>query len=623
MVINTMIEEEIRRLRNILEERRTKYTEEQVSWEMLPPVFELPEMWAFTRQEEAREQLASIFKSYDIRGVVISYDGAGDSGKISANLGPGIAERVGRSLGCVVFDSLPGPVKGLNPGDCFVLGMDNGRTSPDLLEGLVRGLIRSGINVVILGEGCTGEVYGMIQKLNAQGGIMITRSHVEKEYNGMKIVLGREALHSEYINRIRDSVFEGRARRADKDASVLKIGDETSELYMDCLEEEFRSGIEQGHAPVAVNFGGGTARLYARAFERILGDRLVKTFRIESDPEASGGLPDPTQPRYLQEQIRWSIANPQVTLFSFDLDADRVSVMVAGELFLGDMIGFPLAAHKIQVDRPDLISRLKRLGTRFDETKLEELAGTVLADPRCSKQLTQLVRGLGGRPVQHRIGHSHIKSTMNRLMDALALSSGFSSPRDLVEQTDYVMWQAEYSLHFFGTDEYGVPSDDALRFMLKFITIMDQYAEIWNVPGLTIRNFLQRKKAEGLFDDFLQAPEIRTVYDNSDKARVVAGVEEAFREVAARNNWEIAGMDVLEDGFRLDTPDGFILFRYSNTSPKLTMRIEARDKEEWIQYFELLFRHYNRLRKPEYGLDMNENAFLRDDFGIRDPDRIR
>jgi len=600
-----------------------RYSPSDVSSKKLSTVIGLNDFAAVKNPEKVQSILASIFKSYDIRGVVIPYvDQEGT--EIPLSLSKTIAQRIGRALGSISFPDLPGEVKGLNPGDTFVIGKDNGLTSPSLLEGLAEGLTQAGVNVVDVGEGSTGAVYGAIQRLNCQGGAMITRSHVEKEYNGMKIVLGREALHSHFIENIRDAVFSGEARAVIKPAArITGLNQLSTTIYQRALIREFKGVLTQGASPVAINFGGGTARLYHGCLEELLGDRLVKVFREESDPEALEGLPDPTQPRYLSKQIAWSRQNPEVTLFSFDLDADRVSVMIDGDLYLGDVMAFPLAAYNLEQEWPTLVHKLRALGHDVDWEGVDRIASTVLSDPRCSKQLDQIVEAAGGKIKQNRIGHSHFKATINRLMDELSLRAGFRSTLEFVEKTGYVMWQAEYSLHFFGTDEQGVPADDAIRFMLKFITIMDYFARKWNRPRLNLKEYLKHLYAQGMVKSFVQAPEIRSVYDNEDKSRVVSDMEKAMSRVASERGWFLTGMNELGDGFRLNTPQGFILFRYSNTSPKLTMRIEAASRELWIDYFKLLFSEYNRLKKPEYTLDMTENAFLKKQFGIVDPESIR
>ena len=200
--------------------------------------------------------MSSIFKSYDIRGVVTAYHDAKSGATVPMNLTGAVAQRIGRALASIVFEDLPGDTKGLTPGALFVLGRDNGLTSPDIQEGLAKGLTKSGVNAVIVGEGCSGEIYSTIQRLGAKGGIMVTRSHVEKEYNGMKIVLGREALHSLYIEQIRDAVLEGRARKSIPEGAVIEgIGAQTRNIYMDALVQEFKESLGRGLAPIAINFG--------------------------------------------------------------------------------------------------------------------------------------------------------------------------------------------------------------------------------------------------------------------------------------------------------------------------------------------------------------------------------
>jgi phosphomannomutase/phosphoglucomutase len=613
----------VKEAQDLINQGLVRYSPSDVFSEKLGTVLSLDDFKALENPEKAQSTLASIFKSYDIRGVVIPYKDK-EGNEIPLSLSRNIARRIGRALGSISFQDLPGEVKGLNPGDAFVVGRDNGLTSPALLEGLAEGLMQAGINVVDVGEGSTGAVYGAIQRLNCRGGAMITRSHVEKEYNGMKIVLGREALHSRFIEDIRDAVFSGEARAVKRPAGRINgLNHICTSIYEAALKKEFSEALLQGDSPVAINFGGGTARLYQQCLKELLGRRLVKVFREESDPEALEGLPDPTQPRYLNKQIAWSRQNPDVTLFSFDLDADRVSVMIGGDLYLGDVMAFPLAAYNLEQEWPALVRKLRKMGQDLDWEGVNRIASTVLSDPRCSKQLYQIVEAAGGRVKQNRIGHSHFKATINRLMDELSLCAGFGSTPEFVGKTGYVMWQAEYSLHFFGTDEQGVPADDAIRFMLKFITIMDYFAGKWNRPRLNLKEYLDHLYAQGMIKAFVQSPEIRTVYDNEDKSRVVSDMEKAMGRKVSERGWVLTSMNDLGDGFRIDTPQGFILFRYSNTSPKLTMRIEAASRELWMDYFKLLFSEYNRLKKPEYTLDMTENAFLKEQFGIADPESIR
>ena len=172
--------------------------------------------------------------------------------------------------------------------------MDNGITSGDLLNGLAAGLTEAGVNVINAGEGSTGIIYESIQRLGAQGGAMITRSHVEKEYNGIKIVLGSEALHSRFIEQIRDRVFSSDVRHVQKPAACLSnLHDLLKTIYEHSLLNEFLQPMRKGSGRVAINFGGGTARLYHECLAEILGDRLVAVSGRKTTRKQKRGFPIP------------------------------------------------------------------------------------------------------------------------------------------------------------------------------------------------------------------------------------------------------------------------------------------------------------------------------------------
>jgi len=61
-------------------------------------------------------------------------------------------------------------------------------TSPELTEALTEGLIESGVDVYLIGECGTEEIYFATDHFDLDGGIMVTASHNPKDYNGMKLV---------------------------------------------------------------------------------------------------------------------------------------------------------------------------------------------------------------------------------------------------------------------------------------------------------------------------------------------------------------------------------------------------------------------------------------------------
>ena len=107
--------------------------------------------------------MSGIFKAYDIRGIYPE--------QVDANL----AEKIGRAF--VVFT---GAKK-------IVVGRDMRPHSEPLFEGLTRGIVKQGADVVDIGLCSTPMSYHANGFLGADGSVMITASHNPGEWNGFKL----------------------------------------------------------------------------------------------------------------------------------------------------------------------------------------------------------------------------------------------------------------------------------------------------------------------------------------------------------------------------------------------------------------------------------------------------
>jgi phosphomannomutase len=105
----------------------------------------------------------SIFKAYDIRGVVPDEMGADDAYRIG--------RAVARWLG----------------GAELAVGRDARRSSPELAEALLRGINDEGVSVIDIGLVSTPMLYFAVEELALAGGVMITASHNPGHYNGLKV----------------------------------------------------------------------------------------------------------------------------------------------------------------------------------------------------------------------------------------------------------------------------------------------------------------------------------------------------------------------------------------------------------------------------------------------------
>src|SRR6185369_8785879 len=126
----------------------------------------------------------SIFKAYDIRGVV------------PAALNEEVAQALGLAFGKAAQAE----------GEKVVaVGRDGRLSGPALSGALVRGLITSGVDVIDIGPATTPMLYFAASTL-CSSGIQVTGSHNPKDYNGFKMVLAGRAIHGEEIQALRRSM---------------------------------------------------------------------------------------------------------------------------------------------------------------------------------------------------------------------------------------------------------------------------------------------------------------------------------------------------------------------------------------------------------------------------------
>jgi phosphomannomutase len=124
---------------------------------------------------------ASIFKAYDIRGVVPS------------TLTEDVAEALGKAFGTIA--SKEGETT-------IAVGRDGRLSGPALSAALIRGLVATGVQVIDVGMVTTPILYFAANTL-CKTGIQITGSHNPKDYNGFKMIMGGRAIYGDEIQALR------------------------------------------------------------------------------------------------------------------------------------------------------------------------------------------------------------------------------------------------------------------------------------------------------------------------------------------------------------------------------------------------------------------------------------
>ena len=126
---------------------------------------------------------ASIFRTYDIRGQI----GSEFILKNTYDLGRAIASCFKRKLPHL---------------QTIALSMDGRVHSPEIKDALEQAFLDTGINVIFIGLCPTPVLYFSQYHLDVQAGVMVTASHNPSDYNGIKMVVGREPFFEKDIQEV-------------------------------------------------------------------------------------------------------------------------------------------------------------------------------------------------------------------------------------------------------------------------------------------------------------------------------------------------------------------------------------------------------------------------------------
>ncbi|HLS83351.1 MAG TPA: phosphomannomutase/phosphoglucomutase [Arenimonas sp.] len=314
----------------------------------------------------------SIFRAYDIRGIV------------GQTLDAATAKLIGQAIGTVMHEQGARSV---------VVGRDGRLSSPEMADALIEGLRSAGREVIDIGLAPTPLVYFGAFHLRAGSCVSVTGSHNPPDYNGFKIVIEGETLAGEAIQALYARIAENRLH-VDSAPGLVSRRDITED-YIQRIAGDIQ--IER-KLHVVVDCGSGVAGAVA--------PRLLEAIGAEVEPlycEVDGSFPyhhpDPSDPENLKDLVNVvQRVNADLGL-AFDGDGDRLGVVTrAGEMVYPD-----------------------RLLMLFAADVLERNPGAcVIYDVKCTGHLATHILRHGGSPLMWKTGHSLIKAKMRETEAELA-----------------------------------------------------------------------------------------------------------------------------------------------------------------------------------------------------------
>lgn len=432
------------------------------------------------------------FKAYDIRG------------QVGTDLTPGIVRATARALAEVLGARR------------VVVGRDCRLSSPDLAAAVMAGLAEAGAQALDLGLCGSEEVYCATAHFGADGGVMVTASHNPADENGLKLVrAGAAPLTGEEFAAIRARVEAGGAvppRLAPLDAR-RDIAAEARRAYVSRL----LSFVDPPALPplrIVVNAGHGAA---GPTFDALAGALAsagagLDFIRLCHGPDGRfpRGAPNPLLPENRAITAEAVRAHGADLGLAWDGDFDRcflfdeTGAFVPGEYVVALLAGAMLARHP---------------------------GAAVVHDSRLIWAVRDAIARGGGRMVQARTGHAHLKRALRE--------SG-------------AIYGGELSGHHYFRDFHACDSG-----MIPWLII----AALMGARGQPLSRLVS-----GLRAGFPSSDEIN--FRGLDPARALA-------RVAAALGPEASAVDRF-DGLAMDMGGWRFCLRASNTEALLRLTVEAR-----------------------------------------------
>jgi len=411
----------------------------------------------------------------------------------------------------------------------FLLGHDCRLSSPRISQTILAEAQAHGMTVTNLGHVTSPAFYFASKHLNIPAGLMITASHNPPPDNGLKILLGGSTIHGSEIQKIRDLALA--LPQGEVAATTLPRASQALHKEHNIAEAylyTLREKLPLGPRRLKVVVDCGNGSAGP------LTGAFLDTLAIDYIPLYF--TPDGTFPNHEPDPVKpKNLETLRRRVLSEKAD---FGVAFDGD---GDRIG-------VVDDRGDFVWGDK-LMILFWREILPKYPGTLcLVEVKCSQALVDEIVRLGGRPEFCKTGHSLIKA---RMKETNAVFTG------------------EMSGHIFFADEY-YGFDDALYAFGRLLRIMSNTTS---------------KISELLAN----APK----YHTTAEVRIPCPDGEKFQTVEMLRQELAAQYPIIDiDGVRVLFPQGWGLFRASNTGPIIVTRCEAKTAEDLEHYIRLMSAAY-------------------------------
>ena len=448
------------------------------------------------------------FREYDVRWVYPT--------QINLN---GI-QALGAALGTQMFE------QGKEPK--MVVGHDYRSYSASIKQALIAGLVSAGIEVIDIGLCLSPVAYFAQFHLDIKAVAMVTASHNENGWTGVKVGFNRPLTHGpDDMIRLKEIVLNG--QQVCRDGGKHNFYDGIRDAYLADFVSKFPKFTRKIKAVVAT--GNGTAGLFAPDALEALGIEVVP-LNTELDYTFPKYNPNPEDMTMLHDMADAVKKNGADIGLAFDGDGDRCGIVDhTGREIFADKAGLMLARDMVaNVENAKFVVDVKSTGLFIGD---------------------EVLKNAGASTDYWKTGHSYMK----RRVTELGATAGF-----------------EKSGHYFIGAPYGRGYDDGILSAILMCGLLESnsdksIADLYDALPVT---YLSPTMSPYCADEIK--------YDVID--RVIVQIKALFE-----NKTQIAGRDIQSitdvNGIRFTLTDGsWGLVRASSNKPNLVVVTESTQSEQ-------------------------------------------
>ena len=407
----------------------------------------------------------------------------------------------------------------------IIVGHDYRSYSEEIKTALKKGLLSTGCNIEDIGLSLSPMVYFAQFNLDADAVAMVTASHNENGWTGVKMGIKKGLTHApEEMKELKEITLNEKFTKGEGNEKQIKDFDK---IYKEDLisKNKIKKNIK-----AVVACGNGTASVFAPDILRGIGCEVIE-LDCNLDWNFPKYNPNPEDLEMLHEIARAVKENNADIGFGFDGDGDRVGVIDdKGNEIFSDKIGLLIARNLSGKHKNSkFVVDVKSTGLFLKDK--------ILLENNCET-------------IYWKTGHSHIKRKVN---------------------TEKALAGFEKSGHFFFNQPLGFGYDDGINSAIQVCHLLDN----------------QNKKMSEIISELpntFQTPTMAPFCKDEEKYIVVEELVKQIKNLQ-ENKTEIDGQiinDILTvNGVRFSFEDGsWGLIRASSNKPSLVIVTESPTSNE-------------------------------------------